>query len=239
MLITGGEESLINLIMTNYSGYDAIVVEGYDNVGKGRVLNILSKALDVVPYRPDYNLWQKYDHRPQDRWKVSAFFWDIYSHFNLPIVVGYPMLFDRGVLSGAVYNNDMRIAQDYLTIIRGKKILHVLVQCSREDYIHFYLERNPTGHSIAGAELTYSKYLEFNKRYEEAIEESHVDYIIYLNQYDPRIATHIKDTCEGCGHYAYGWCRHPQINKEVESSSKRCGLSNDMEVQDVSEMSEL
>ena len=54
--------------------YDAIVVEGADGVGKGRILNMLQDKLGVTPYRPDYNLWQLYDHRQKDRWKVSGFF---------------------------------------------------------------------------------------------------------------------------------------------------------------------
>lgn len=65
------EKELLDYI-TYYGPLDAIVVEGYDGVGKGRVLNLLSELFSVIPYRPDYNLWQRHDHRYKDRWKVSG-----------------------------------------------------------------------------------------------------------------------------------------------------------------------
>ena len=123
------EKELLEYI-TSHSSLDAIVVEGYDGVGKGRVLNVLANYYQVVPYRPDYNLWQKYDHRKIDRWKVSGFFWDVYSHFNQGRRnFSAPMLFDRGVISGAVYNKDDNIARDYKKLLRDMRVLHILVTC--------------------------------------------------------------------------------------------------------------
>ena len=60
------EQELLERLTTLPKNYDAVVVEGYDGVGKGKVLNLLSEFYNVEPYRPDYNLWQKYDLRPQD-----------------------------------------------------------------------------------------------------------------------------------------------------------------------------
>lgn len=207
---------------------DAIVVEGYDGVGKGRVLESLSQHLGVVPYRPDYNLWQKYDHRNIDRWKVSGFFWDIYSHFY-KAGEGKILLFDRGILSGSVYNNDARIAKDYKTLLRDMRVLHVLVTCDKSDYYEFQKIR---GIHLTEIDYEWLKYLEYTQRYKEAISISDVDCIEYVNHYDKSIRYNMETTCAGCGHYNYGWCRHPDIDKEVDKTQERCMYSNDKETQD-------
>lgn len=210
---------------------DAIVVEGYDGVGKGRILEVLSEHLGVKPYRPDYNLWQQFDHRKEDRWKISGFFWDVFSHFHDSSGSG-ALLFDRGVLSGAVYNRDMNIAKHYKEMLRDMKVLHILVECSEEDYIRYHLLRNPEN-NLEDLQKEYNKYLYFTALYHKAIEVSGVDYIVYENQYDINLATDRAKKCKGCGHYAHGWCRHPAINHQVDAENKRCVLSKDKEVQDI------
>lgn len=225
MEISNSEKKLIEIldnIITNY-GLDAIVVEGYDGVGKSRILNILSDRLGVTPYRPDYNLWQKYDHRPQDRWKVSGFFWDVCSHFNLKSKV--PLLFDRGVISGAVYNDDINIAKDYKQFIRGRSIIHILVTCSEEDYYKFNEARGSKEF------LDYATCQIYTERYKKFLEESGVYWFIHENRYLEE-ADIMKYICAGCGHYSYGICRHPSINNEVDGNLTRCLLSSDKEVQD-------
>lgn len=218
-------DSLMSIIESKKP--DAIVVEGYDGVGKGRLLNILSERIGVIPYRPDYNLWQKYDHRPQDRWKVSGFFWDIMNHFN--IHTEKPMLFDRGVLSGAVYNGDTRIAYDYKQLISNMKVLHILVICNTEDYVKFLKVRNP---SISPEEISKEKdkYVNMSLKYSYLIEGLGFDYIIYVNLFSENEE---ENVCKSCGHYNYGWCRHPEINKEVDPCQERCEHSLDKEVQDI------
>lgn len=216
-------QSLESFINRNYWKYDAIVVEGYDGVGKGRVLEKISELIGVVPYRPDYNLWQKYDHRLTDRWKVSGFFWDVFSHFDF--IPRKPMLFDRGVISGAVYAEDKRIVKDYKTLLRDMRVLHILVTCSESDYEKYQ--------ELRGSRLAdYSVYEEYTQRYKEYLEDAGVIYTIYENKYDEGIAAEVADTCAGCGHYSYGDCRHPDINSKVDGHRKRCEKSKDKEVQD-------
>ena len=209
------------------SPLDAIVVEGYDGVGKGRVLDLISDFIGVVPYRPDYNLWQKHDHRYLDRWKVSGFFWDVYSHFfrnneNLNTT----MLFDRGVLSGAVYNHDDNIAVDYKKMLRGMKVLHILVTCSEEDYKNFADVRD----SMSPAHYAICK--DYTFEYRRLLELSEVDYVVYENHYNQELAKQLSMTCGGCGHYSYGYCQHPDVYKKVNSTDRRCEFSRDEEVQD-------
>lgn len=223
------DEDLINYINTHIADYDAIVVEGYDGVGKGRVLTLISNLLEIEPYRPDYNLWQKYDHRVIDRWKVSGFFWDVFSHFYRSS--DKVLLFDRGVLSGAVYNEDPRILEDYRKILRNMRVLHILVSCSAQDYLIFQQNRNP---NLSADELKESviKYWRYEMRYRDYLERSGLEYIRYINIYDKKFYEESLNTCLGCGHYNHGVCRHPEINREVDAHSIRCSKSYDSEVQD-------
>lgn len=219
------EKELLDYI-ASYGPLDAIVVEGYDGVGKGRVLNVLSNYYQVTPYRPDYNLWQRHDHRYQDRWKVSGFFWDVYSHFNEgQRRLGPPMLFDRGVMSGAVYDHDDSIAEDYKKLLRDMRVLHILVTCTEEDFFYFANVR-----SIS--HLNYEDCECFTNEYKRLFELAGVEYIVYENHYDNSLAERLCRICAGCGHYSYGYCRHPDINDKTSPDHPRCKLSYDAEVQD-------
>lgn len=219
-------EDLIMKLSNHYREVDAIVIEGYDGVGKGRVLNALSTYYRVTPYRPDYNLWQMFDHRNIDRWKISGFFWDVFSHFNQHM--DKVMLFDRGVISGSVYNDDMTIAMHYKEMLRDMKVLHILVTCSPEDYVKFCKARNP-GYTESQLIEECNKFADYTDRYIEALEMAEVDYIIYYNRFDDSVDNSV---CMSCGHYSYGICRHPQINDYVNGNDPRCNLSKDKEVQD-------
>lgn len=230
--MTESEKVLLDYI-SSYGHLDAIVVEGYDGVGKGRVLNLLSNVYSVVPYRPDYNLWQKHDHRYKDRWKVSGFFWDVYSHFmegherN-----GSPMLFDRGVISGAVYGHDHTIAEDYKKLLRDMKVLHILVICDKDDFIKFQGVR---GIQVESDEIAsyQEEYESFTREYVECFNIAGVDYLVYKNEFIEDEADILSKTCAGCGHYSYGICRHPYINRKVNPDNERCFLSKDKETQDM------
>lgn len=210
--------------------WDAIVVEGYDGVGKGKVLRELSQYYNMIPYRPDYNLWQRHDVRKTDRWKMSGFFWDIYSHFDLHS--SSPLLFDRGCISGAVYADDPSIADDYKSLLRDMKVLHILVYCSDEDYIKFQTSRNPNISTTELYRLLDEKIL-YTNRYKEYLNRAGVDWIVYQNKFDEEESRILSKTCAGCGHYNYGICRHPIINRAVKSGAPRCSLSYDKETQDV------
>lgn len=208
---------------------DAIVVEGYDGVGKGKVLNALSEEYSVTPYRPDYNLWQPHGVKQPDRWKMSGFFWDIFSHFGIRPQT--PLLFDRGVLSGAVYGDDQSIAKDYPKLLRDMDVIHILVTCSTEDYQKFLKTRTPEI-TLEESEKAVQLYKAYNDRYFDALYVSNVEWVVYVNKYSDSYFSKVEYSCLGCGHYNYGWCRHPMKNIKVEGSHKRCDLHSDKEVQD-------
>lgn len=212
--------------------YDAIVVEGYDGVGKGRILSMLSEEFNVIPYRPDYNFWMRHDHRYADRWKVSGFFWDVFSHFFKNYTLSKPLLFDRGVISGSVYAKDESIAKDYKALLRDMKVLHILVVCDKEDYYNLVKVRFPDTDEDDTAEM-WEEYLEYTNKFIKSLELAEVEYVVFKNTFDDDLAKTLSHTCEGCGHYSYGFCRHPSMNCKVDKTEDRCLLSQDKEVQDI------
>ena len=209
---------------------DGIVVEGYDGVGKGYVLSKLYDYYGWVPYRPDYNKWQKLNLKPEDRWMISASFWDVYS--SLEYLPESPILFDRGVISGAVYNNDRNLAETYKSFLRDNRVLHILVTTDKDSYQKFNESRGSQENN------SWEDYLTYTSRYFEMFNISGVDYIVYTNHFNE--SEDLSEKCGGCGHYSYGVCRHPLYNNtEVDAHSDRCEYSRDKEVQDVAEMQSL
>lgn len=232
--MTEKEKSMIELLDEHFKDYDAIVVEGYDGVGKGRILNLLSKHYNVKPYRPDYSFWIRHDHRYADRWKVSGFFWDVYSHFNRHSDKDkVPMLFDRGVISGAVYAHDTSIAKDYKTLLRDMKVLHILVCCTKEDFMKFQDIRGLQLDKLEKERL-WRECEEFTLEFLNCLDIAGVRKLIYYNRFDESEAERLSNTCEGCGHYSYGSCTNPIVIKtSVNSDSVRCEHYSDKEVQDI------
>ena len=235
-------ESIIELTdyMNRYSThYNAIIVEGYDGVGKGRVLNRLSECYDVIPYRPDYKFWDQFGLNREDRWKISGYFWDIFSSFYPHLVVNRPMLFDRGVISGIVYNEDERLLKCYKEhLLRDEVhlVIHVYVTCTEEDYIKFLEARNPTISDIEKAD-ELMKFKKYDKDYKRVLKESGINYVVFMNYFDKSIYKKSQECCLGCGHYCYGKCMHPDnYMNQVDKYTPRCSRSTDPEVQDVSKV---
>lgn len=211
--------------LKDYPRYKVIIVEGYDGVGKGYLLQYLCNKLCChAPYRPDYKFWQgNYNLPPTDRWKINAYFLNILS--CLDINLSERVLFDRGMLSGAVYNHDKSIAENFKEITQNNpNILHILVECSAKSYKKFFYSRS---HRLPTKE-ELQKFKSYSIAYRETLDISGTDYIIYNNYYKDH-----TDTCSNCGHYSYGFCMHPQRYKEpVLHLSSRCKLTYDKEVQD-------
>ena len=142
------------------------------------------------------------------------------------------MLFDRGVISGAVYNDDLEIARDYPKMLRDMKVLHILVTCDEESYKRFQRSRFTKYLDEDDLECMWLEALNYTRKYEICFKEAGVEYIVFENQYDDSLSR-LSETCEGCGHHSYGYCRHPDKNCEVDPKSLRCELAEDMEVQDL------
>lgn len=206
---------------------DYIVLEGYNAVGKGRLIEELSNTFNYRVYRPTYTGWVSRIPR-EYRWSVFSSFMDIITSTNLKLDL--PILFDRGFFSGVVYNNDFSLAEYYSSIIKDYRVLHILVTCSEKDYKEFLRIRN------SNKKLYYQDYLEYTSRYRKAFQRFGVDYIEYINKFEnnPRY----EETCAGCSHYTSynNTCSNPSAIKNgisnVSSNRERCEYASEMEVQD-------
>lgn len=209
---------------------DIIVVEGYNGVGKSRVLESLQEYYNVGVYRPAYNGWT--NALPKHyRWSIFASFVDVINSLHLTNFEGPPLLFDRGFFS-AIYN-DVDLIKYYKDIIKDLKVLQILVTCDEESYYKFLSVRD------SKKTLSYEDCSKFTEEYRKAFSSVSATYVEFLNSYDESIGKIHASTCRGCGHYNIGdsCCKHPaQMNKEVSPHDPRCSLSKDKEVQDIGEL---
>lgn len=204
-----------------------IVLEGYNAVGKGRLIEQITEVFNYRVYRPDYSGWIRKLPR-EYRWCIFSSFMEIVSSTNTSSAT--PILFDRGIFSGIVYNKDYQLAEYYPSIVKDSRVLHILVTCSREDYDKFLKVRN------SSKELSYEDYLDYTKRYRKAFQLAGADYIEYVNTFDEGL--HYEDTCAGCSHYTSynNKCGNPIAIqngiRNVSPNRKRCKYSVEREVQD-------
>lgn len=204
-----------------------IVLEGYNAVGKGRLIEQITNTFNYRVYRPNYTGWVSRVPR-EYRWCVFSSFMEIISSTgNNPEL---PILFDRGFFSGVVYNKDYLLAESYHSIVKNCRVLHILVTCSEEDYAKFLKVRN------SNKELSYNDYLEYTRRYRKAFQIAGADYIEYENSFDDSL--NYENTCAGCSHYTSynNTCSNPLAIKSgiynVSPNRKRCEYTSEMEVQD-------
>ena len=205
-----------------------VVVEGYNAVGKSIIIEKLLELRNYRIYRPDYNVWSSLLPR-EYRWAIFSSFFDILSTTNSK--TDTTILFDRGIFSGIVYNNDMKLADEYQNFVKEASVVHILITCSKEDYEKFLLVRS------CEKELSYEDYLEYTSRYKEAFERAGATWVEYVNQYEEKISQRYSDVCAGCTHYTLfnNTCNNPKARNvitDVSPNRKRCQYSNSMEVQD-------
>lgn len=205
--------------------YRVVVVEGYDCVGKGRVIEELSKKLDAKVYRPNYNFWESHTLPRSLRWVIGA---SILDYFSNTVKPDECIIFDRGMLSGAVYNNDSDVMIGYSDLIKNLKVLHVLVTTDKASYERFAELRGEKSKS-------YRVYLRYEGAFQNLIEENKLYYYPFINQYDEEYADSVGDTCQSCGHYSHNKCNNPKHIKSVKPTDHRCENSKDKEVQDRNE----
>jgi len=240
MLIIDSMDKLLNHIITNCFEYDGIVVEGYDCVGKGRVLTDIAYGLNTTVYRPDYTVWTPEFLGKEERWKLSAYYLDICSKLHIPRKSlniqefrNNPIdIFDRGVLSGYVYNH-VDIRKFYKEILRDYRLLHVIVTCDEYSFFKYLESRNNNITEQQKHEELF-KLAVYTESYVNIAKELDLLACVYINSYDQ--CKDNSNTCEGCGHYSYGVCKNPRsdyYNNTVNDNLSRCKVSNDEEIQDV------
>lgn len=209
---------------------DIIVVEGYNGVGKSRVLEALQENYQVGVYRPAYNGWA--NALPKHyRWSIFASFVDVINSLHLTDFEGAPLLFDRGFFS-AIYN-DVDLIKYYKSVIKDLKVLQILVTCDEESYNKFLSVRD------SEKNLSYEECSKVTEEYRKAFNSVDAWYVEFINVYDESIGKIHESTCRGCGHYNIGdsCCKHPACkNKKVSPDDSRCSLSKEKEVQDCGEL---
>lgn len=205
--------------------YKIIIVEGYDGVGKGALIENLRYFLGGSKvYRPDYNFWTKHQLPKSHRWAINAAYLDILKQTGEePRSV---ILFDRGMLSGMVYN-DVGLSEDYKSLLGDLKILHIIVRCDRSSFYKFKEVRGiDDGSDYNACECCTELYIKLAS-------EMKIDYTIFDNEYDESLGILSSRTCQGCGHYDRGKCVNPDVSyNEVSPYKERCEFSTRKEVQD-------
>lgn len=211
---------------------EIIVVTGYDNVGKGTVINALCTGFgdDIPVFRVDYNFWAK--QLPTDkRWLIFKAFIDGYNTFKSYIASDIPFIFDRSSLCGAVYNNDPTIAAVYGEMMDGVNSLHILVTCpSKEDY-----EAMQRVRGSSTVRWSYDEYLVYTERYRCYLNMLGLDWVEYVNSYNPVFGEDMSATCGGCGHFKSPRCTNPHspmYGDLISPHSPRCSYSDKEEIQD-------
>lgn len=204
-----------------------IIVCGYDNVGKGRLLTELRRHYKL--YYPDYDLICKATSQ-KDRWTYFMYFLDIYSKLNWSLSIRDSVVFDRSAICGAVYNKDESIAIMYEGYMKDIDHIHVLVKCTKEDYEKLQEVRD------SEVKFTYEEYLIHTELYEYYFETYELDYVVFNNEYDYNYGEFSKHTCLGCSFNKYGNCTNKFSGRDKISDTEiRCDRYRDKEVQDIDE----
>lgn len=215
--------SLKDYIFNNH--YEFVVVCGYDNVGKGFIVDNLFQ--DIAVFHPDYSLICDQVNK-SGRWSFFMYFLDMYNQLKSSVSLKSPLIFDRSSLCGSVYNNDCRIAVEYAKKLKDIRALHILVTVeSREDYNKFIDVRS------VGDPPSYEDYLVYTERYKNYMDLLDIDYVIFVNSYNEDLGEFLTKVCGGCSHYKSGKCINANSGREeVSYDEERCQYSNDKEVQD-------
>lgn len=199
----------------NSGGYDAILVEGYDCVGKGRVIEELSKRLFLPVYRPTYDYIR--NNLPREyRWIINWSYFDIIKKTG---VLRRPLIFDRSMISAAVYNSDRRIMRELENVSKGMKILCVLVTVPLGDYPKFA--------EVRGMSPNRVEYIEYLNRFYSYLDESSIEYTGFLNRFDEEYSKKVSGTCASCDHYDGKECTHPKVHAPKDPSTPLCEYSKD------------
>lgn len=209
-----------------------VIVVGYDNVGKGLVLDSLKEFLDdkygedIPVFHPDYSITGKHTP-PEGRWTYFMYLIDYLQKMKKTFSTRIPCLIDRCALCGAVYNIDGGIAKEYADRVKGMNLIHILVETDEDSFYGFQDVRG------SDQKFTYDDYKFFTRLYEEFLRKYDLPYYIYENHYDKDFATKSLNKCATCGHWKTDRCVNPNGNPAATKDSPRCSHANEKEVQDL------
>jgi len=212
--------------------YDIIVLEGSECVGKTTLIDYLNKKFDWCTYRPDYNFWS--DTRlPKDfRWAIFMSLIDF--SISGGVMITSPILVDRGMLSGLIYNFKDDEREKFLRIYEDRlrktdlRVLHIFLTPTNEDTHRKMIESRVLEPTESGV----SEIVEIDRKFKSLVEMSETLDII---TYEVKLNDEIDDKyCTSCGHCFSGICQNinsPYFDKVV-TTNLRCEHTYDKEVQD-------
>lgn len=184
-------------------GYDVVMVEGYEMVGKTTLVNKLSKEYNIAPLIVDYNLFNRDVIHPNDRYILGL--------SSISTMMSHPryrfhkykdkkefILMDRSLPSNLVYNEIYKdeksydrielITESYIKLLKGKKILILHLQHTDKDIFELYYNNSkdrPTNDD-------YDKFI--------GVDESWIDYKkcneLFLSLYNSTLFYHIIQELE-------------------------------------------
>lgn len=215
-------------VLRNYlenKNYEFVIVCGYDNVGKGLLIERLFQ--DIPVFHPDYSLICDQVSK-SGRWSFFMYFLDMYNKLKSSINLNHPLIFDRSSICGSVYNEDCKIAIEYAKKIKDIKAVHILVTvANEEDYYKLANVRD------SETKVKYEDYLVYTERYRCYMDILDIDYVEYVNSYNEDLGKYLLKVCGGCSHYKSGNCVNDKSGRTVVSfDTERCEHSKDKEVQD-------
>lgn len=220
---------ILNAVCSN----DLAIVVGYDNVGKGMVLDSLREfystdGRDVPVFHPDYTITGKHTP-PEGRWTYFMYLIDFLAKMRDTFNVKYPMLIDRCALCGAVYNIDGSIAEDYANRLKASKlsVIHILVTTDEYSYNKFQEARG------SDQKFSYEDYIFYTRLYREYLNKYNLPYVEFNNKVDIGIVEEYKGLCITCGHWKTNKCINPNGRKDATWDMIKCKHSNEKEVQDI------
>jgi hypothetical protein len=206
--------------------YPIIIVEGWDCVGKSTLIERLRGTLKAEVYRPNYIYWQSHNLPKSYRWVIGAGFLDVLSTGNVKL--SSPLLIDRGILSGMVYN-DPSIGKGYRELLRRLPypVLHLIVTTDEASYLKMLEVRGEDVGDYATIHQKTKDFLSFASLLD-------IDYLLLSNSYDQDYADLVKGKCVSCRHYSYGFCNNPSVSPvplAVPPEKDQCEFSHSEEVQ--------
>lgn len=200
------------------------IVEGYDGVGKGRIIRELVYNFGWKVYRPDYRYWNNHLDTKK-RWLIMRAFMDLMKITKMEDTI----LLDRAMMSGAVYAEDVSIAHEMSARIKDldMDVLHILVTTDKDSY--YKMQGVQLGEEIP--RMPYSLCEKFTDRYRRYMDEAGIKYVEFNNSFNVKVGNKSMGRCGGCDSWnllrqeydsqkMVGHCAH--WDREMPEDGDRC-----------------
>lgn len=167
-------------------------------------------------YQPDYSFL--YDFLPREyRGIVNWSYFDIMRKVYPPekkLHIPDPVLFDRGMVSAAVYNKDHTILDEFVKKIDGYNVVHILVTALFKDYERYSTAR--------GKEPDLDRCQEYTGRFYDYLEMYKIKYYTMINPYDDTYEGTNTSKCDDCMDYHFPNCLSKKVGGMKSPDNTGC-----------------